>query len=173
MSTIGADVLKNAVVLGAWGGALTWLVAAWNSAVSSCRAPALIVSRLLVRSMSASVSKPDRRRLFVCAVLYSLGHGGNDAQKTLGIVVARLYVLGKLSGAFHVGLWIARSCQAAMALGAMFCGWGIVHIMGSKTTRQSLQQDFCAGTGRATVWFFVTDRVTPLSTIHRMSGAHG
>ena len=72
---------------------------------------------------------------FVSAALYSLGHGGNDAQKTMGIIAVLLYSQGLLGGAFHVPFWVVLACQAAMGLGTLFGGWRIVHTMGSKITR--------------------------------------
>ena len=69
---------------------------------------------------------------FVSASLYSLGHGGNDAQKTMGIIAVLLYSQGHLGGEFHVPFWVMISCQAAMGLGTLFGGWRIVHTMGSQ-----------------------------------------
>ena len=66
--------------------------------------------------------------------LYSLGHGGNDAQKTMGIIAALLYQQGYYQGSFHVPFWVVISCQAAMALGTLAGGWRIVRTMGSKIT---------------------------------------
>ena len=93
--------------------------------------------RLAVRARDAArrADRVFRRLQLVSASLYSLGHGGNDAQKTMGIIAVLLYSQGKLGGDFHVPLWVVLSCQAAMALGTLLGGWRIVHTMGSKITR--------------------------------------
>ena len=95
----------------------------------------LIVSWLFVRSTPFGVDRIFRVLQFVSASLYSLGHGGNDAQKTMGIIAVLLYSQGRLGSEFHVPFWVVLTCQAAMALGTLFGGWRIVHTMGSKITR--------------------------------------
>ena len=108
---------------------------------------------------------------FVSASLYSLGHGGNDAQKTMGIIAVLLYSQGMLGGEFHVPFWVVLSCQAAMALGTLFGGWRIVHTMGSKITRLTPVQGFCAETGGAITLFLATYLGVPVSTTHTITGA--
>ena len=108
---------------------------------------------------------------FVSASAYSLGHGGNDAQKTMGIIAVLLYSQGMLPGEFHVPLWVVLSCQAAMALGTLFGGWRIVHTMGSKITRLTPVQGFCAETGGAITLFLATWLGVPVSTTHTITGA--
>src|ERR1700752_2498929 len=100
----------------------------------------LMVSWVFRRTTPALADGAFRKLQFVSASLYSLGHGGNDAQKTMGIIAVLLYAHGKLGGEFHVPLWVVLSCQAAMALGTLTGGWRIVHTMGSKITRLSPQQ---------------------------------
>ena len=131
----------------------------------------LIVSWLFVRSTPGRVDKTFRRLQFVSASLYSLGHGGNDAQKTMGVIAVLLYAHGRLSGGFHVPLPVVLSCQAAMALGTLFGGWRIVHTMGSKITRLSPMQGFCAETGGAITLFLATYLGIPVSTTHTITGA--
>ncbi len=131
----------------------------------------LIVSWLLIRSRPIWADRLFRRLQFVSASLYSLGHGGNDAQKTMGIIAVLLYAHGKLSGGFHVPLWVVLSCQSAMALGTLFGGWRIVHTMGSRITRLSPQQGFCAETGGAITLFLATYIGVPVSTTHTITGA--
>src|SRR5476651_2481069 len=108
---------------------------------------------------------------FVSASLYSLGHGGNDAQKTMGIIAVLLYSQGQLEGGFHVPFWVVLACQAAMGLGTLFGGWRIVHTMGSKITRLTPQQGFCAETGGAITLFLATHFGVPVSTTHTITGA--
>ena len=105
------------------------------------------------------------------ASLYSLGHGGNDAQKTMGIIAVLLYSQGLLGGEFYVPLWVVLSCQAVMALGTLLGGWRIVHTMGSRITRLKPTQGFCAETGGAITLFLATGLGVPVSTTHTITGA--
>ena len=131
----------------------------------------LAVAWIFRRSTPALADQAFRRLQFVSASLMSLGHGGNDAQKTMGIITVLLYAHGKLSGAFHVPLWVVLSCQAAMGLGTLAGGWRIVHTMGSKITRLAPQQGFCAETGGALTLFLATHIGVPVSTTHTITGA--
>ena len=131
----------------------------------------LIVTWIFVRSRPNAVDRLFRRLQFVSASLYSLGHGGNDAQKTMGIIAVLLYAHAGRHGAFVVPLWVVLSCQAAMALGTLFGGWRIVHTMGSKITRLSPMQGFCAETAGAITLFTATYLGVPVSTTHTLTGA--
>ncbi len=133
----------------------------------------LIVSWTFVRFTPFAVDSTFRRLQFVSASLYSLGHGGNDAHKAMGIIAAlrMAHGMGPASGEFHVPLWVVLSCQAAMALGTLFWGWRIVHTMGSKITRLSPMQGFCAETGGAITLFAATALGVPVSTTHTITGA--
>ena len=118
-----------------------------------------------------TVDTAFRSLQFVSASLYSLGHGGNDAQKTMGIVAVLLYSQGQLEGGFHVPFWVVITCQAAMGLGTLFGGWRIVHTMGSKITRLTPMQGFCAETGGAITLFLATHFGVPVSTTHTITGS--
>ena len=131
----------------------------------------LVVSWMFVRSNPSFADKVFRRLQFVSASAYSLGHGGNDAQKTMGIIAILLYSRGLLGGEFHVPLWVVLTCQGALALGTLLGGWRIVHTMGSKITRLSPQQGFCAETGGAITLFMATSLGIPVSTTHTITGA--
>jgi len=131
----------------------------------------LVVSWMFVRSNPSFADKVFRRLQFVSASAYSLGHGGNDAQKTMGIIAILLYSRGLLGGEFHVPLWVVLTCQGALALGTLLGGWRIVHTMGSKITRLSPQQGFCAETGGAVTLFAATAMGIPVSTTHTITGA--
>jgi PiT family inorganic phosphate transporter len=131
----------------------------------------LAVSWIFVRTGPFTVDRTFRSLQFVSASLYSLGHGGNDAQKTMGIIAVLLYSQGLLGGAFHVPFWVVLSCQAAMGLGTLMGGWRIVHTMGSKITRLSPIQGFCAETGGALTLFGATWLGIPVSTTHTITGA--
>ncbi len=131
----------------------------------------LVVSWLCVRATPFAVDRRFRALQFVSASLYSLGHGGNDAQKTMGIIAVLLYSQGHLGPSFHVPLWVVISCQSAMALGTLLGGWRIVHTMGSKITRLNPMQGFCAETGGAITLFAATWLGVPVSTTHTITGA--
>src|SRR5262247_1124691 len=131
----------------------------------------LIVSWIFVRSTPYAVDTTFRSLQFVSASLYSLGHGGNDAQKTMGIIAVLLYSEGRLGGEFYVPFWVVITCQAAMALGTLTGGWRIVKTMGSKITRLTPVQGFCAETGGAITLFMATYLGIPVSTTHTITGA--
>ena len=131
----------------------------------------LIVSWLFVRARPSSVDAVFRTLQFVSASLYSLGHGGNDAQKTMGIIAVLLYSQGQLEGDFNVPFWVVLACQTAMGLGTLFGGWRIVHTMGSKITRLTPMQGSCAETGGAIMLFAATHLGIPVSTTHTITGA--
>jgi PiT family inorganic phosphate transporter len=131
----------------------------------------LLISWLFVRSSPLVTDRLFRRLQFVSAAAYSLGHGGNDAQKTMGIIAVLLYSQGMLGKTFSVPFWVVLSCQAAMALGTLMGGWRIVHTMGSKITRLTPAQGFCAETGGAITLFGATWLGVPVSTTHTITGA--
>ena len=131
----------------------------------------LLVSWLFVRFTPHGVDNIFRRAQFVSASLYALGHGGNDAQKTMGIIAVLLYSQGYLGGTFHVPFWVVIACQIAMALGTLFGGWRIVKTMGSKITRLTPMQGFCAETGGSITLFAATWLGIPVSTTHTITGS--
>jgi inorganic phosphate transporter, PiT family len=131
----------------------------------------LATSWIFVRRTPLAVDRIFRMLQFGSASLYSLGHGGNDAQKTMGIIAGVLFAQGHLGRNFYVPLWVVLSCQAAMALGTLFGGWRIVRTMGSKITRLTPMQGFCAETGGAATLFLATWLGIPVSTTHTITGA--
>ena len=131
----------------------------------------LIVSWAFVRSTPSAVDNTFRTLQLVSAAFYSLGHGGNDAQKTMGVIAVLLYSQGFLGAAFYVPFWVILTCQAAMGLGTLFGGWRIVHTMGSKITRLHPVQGFCAEAGGAITLFLATYLGIPVSTTHTITGA--
>jgi PiT family inorganic phosphate transporter len=213
---IHPDIVSDAVIFGALGGAITWNVLTWLLGIPSSSSHALIggllgaglakagldpvvwagvlkttagivisptlgfmlaltlvliVSWLFLRATPAFADSAFRKLQFVSASLFSLGHGGNDAQKTMGIIAVLLYSHGQLGGEFHVPFWVVITCQAAMGLGTLMGGWRIVHTMGSRITRLSPQQGFCAETGGAIALFFFTNLGVPVSTTHTITGS--
>ena len=131
----------------------------------------LLVSWIFVRFTPYAVDSHFRSLQFISASLYSLGHGGNDAQKTMGIISVLLYSQGYLGGSFYVPFWVVLTCQVAMGLGTLIGGWRIVRTMGSRITRLRPFQGFCAETGGAITLFAATWLGVPVSTTHTITGA--
>ncbi|HEY0419259.1 MAG TPA: anion permease [Acetobacteraceae bacterium] len=129
------------------------------------------VSWLAVRSTPFAVDRRFRVLQFISSSLLSLAHGGNDAQKTMGIITVLLYSQGLLSGGFQVPFWVVLSCQAAMALGTLCGGWRIVRTVGSRITHLNPMQGFCAEGGGALALFGATWLGIPVSTTHTITGS--
>jgi len=131
----------------------------------------LVVAWTSIKLTPMAVDKRYRRLQLLSAAAYSLGPGGNDAQKTMGIIAVLLYSQGQLDGGFHVPLWVILTCQAAMALGTLMGGWRIVRTMGLRITKLTPMQGFCAETGGAATLFAATFLGVPVSTTHTITGA--
>lgn len=112
----------------------------------------------------------SRRLQLLSAALYSLGHGGNDAQKTMGIIASLVFTSGHMK-TFHIPLWIVLSAHAAIALGTLSGGWRIVKTMGQKIVRLRPIDGFCAETSSAISIFMATHLGIPVSTTHVITGA--
>jgi PiT family inorganic phosphate transporter len=130
----------------------------------------LLVTWTFLRFTPFGVDRFFRRAQFVSASLYALGHGGNDAQKTMGIIAVLLYSQGYTGAQFHVPFWVVLACQTAMALGTLAGGWRIVNTMGSKITRLTPMQGCCAETGGSIMLFAATELGIPVSTTHTITG---
>ena len=130
----------------------------------------LLVSWAFIRFTPFGVDRFFRRAQFVSASLYALGHGGNDAQKTMGIIAVLLYSQGYMGTQFYVPFWVVLACQAAMAIGTLAGGWRIVKTMGSKITRLTPMQGCCAETGGSIMLFAATELGIPVSTTHTITG---
>lgn len=171
---VGAGTAKAGIDAIVWSGLIkTGSAIVFSPALGFLLALVLVlaVSWIFVRRTPFAVDNVFRSLQFVSASLYSLGHGGNDAQKTMGIIAVLLYSHGRLGGEFHVPLWVVLTCQAAMGLGTLFGGWRIVHTMGSKITKLTPMQGFCAETGGAITLFLATGLGIPVSTTHTITGA--
>jgi PiT family inorganic phosphate transporter len=171
---IGAGVAKAGGVAIVWAGVIKTASAIVLSPLTGfflALALVLIVSWLFVRARPSAVDSTFRRLQFVSASLYSLGHGGNDAQKTMGIIAVLLFSQGHLGSEFYVPFWVMISCYAVMGLGTLVGGWRIVKTMGSKITRLTPMQGFCAETGGAITLFGATYLGVPVSTTHTITGA--
>jgi inorganic phosphate transporter, PiT family len=171
---LGAGTAKAGSVAIVWKGVLMTTGAIFLSPMFGfllALALVLATSWIFVRKTPLAVDRTFRVLQFGSASLYSLGHGGNDAQKTMGIIAGLLFAQGHLGGQFYVPFWVVLSCQAAMALGTLFGGWRIVRTMGSKITRLTPMQGFCAETGGALTLFLATGLGIPVSTTHTITGA--
>jgi PiT family inorganic phosphate transporter len=129
------------------------------------------VSWLFVRATPSRVDRWFRRLQLVSASLYSLGHGGNDAQKTIGIIWMLLIAGGYLGAQDPVPLWVVIACYVTIALGTAFGGWRIVKTMGQRITKLRPVGGFCAETGGAAMLFIATSLGIPVSTTHTITGA--
>jgi PiT family inorganic phosphate transporter len=171
---LGAGIAKAGFSAVVWGGVIKTGAAIVLSPLSGFVLALflmLLVSWLFVRSTPYAVDSIFRTAQFVSASLYSLGHGGNDAQKTMGIIAVLLYSQGMLGDTFYVPFWVVITCQAALGLGTLIGGWRIVKTMGSKITRLTPVQGFCAETGGAITLFAATWMGIPVSTTHTITGS--
>jgi PiT family inorganic phosphate transporter len=131
----------------------------------------VLVSWMFVSSTPRRVDKWFRRMQLISASMYSLGHGGNDAQKTIGIIWMLLIAAGQIKFNEGVPLWVIVSCYTAISLGTLFGGWRIVKTMGQKITKLKPVGGFCAETGGAITLFIATALGVPVSTTHTITGA--
>ena len=131
----------------------------------------IVVFWVFRKSAPSKVNQYFRKGQLVSAALYSLGHGGNDAQKTMGIIASLLFSAGLLGGEFHIPFWVVISCHAAIALGTMFGGWRIVKTMGQKVAKLRPVDGFCAEGAAATTLFISSAFGIPVSTTHTITGA--
>ena len=171
---VGAGVAKAGIVAVMWSGLSMTLLAIVLSPVVGFLLALLLVAIVTwasARSTPFAVDRAFRIFQFFSASLYSLGHGGNDAQKTMGIIAVLLYSQGHLGSEFSVPFWVVLSCQSAMALGTLMGGWRIVRTMGLRITRLTPMQGFCAETGGAATLFMATFLGVPVSTTHTITGA--
>jgi PiT family inorganic phosphate transporter len=171
---VGAGMAKAGLSAIVWSGVLKIVAAIFLSpaiGLALSLVMILITSWLFARQTPASADRKFRKLQLLSAAAYSLGHGGNDAQKTMGIITVLLYSQGIYTGTFHIPLWVVISCQAAMGIGTLAGGWRIVHTMGSKITRLTPAQGFCAETGGAITLFLANLGGIPVSTTHTITGA--
>ncbi|MFC7499776.1 anion permease [Enterovirga sp. GCM10030262] len=170
---IGAGTAKAGLAAIVWSGVTKTAVAIVLSPTIGMFVALLLVlvtSWAFARVNARFADRVFRRLQLISAALYSLGHGGNDAQKTMGVIAVLLFSQGMLGDEFYVPFWVVITCQAAMGLGTLFGGWRIVHTMGSKITRLTPHQGFSAETGGAIMLFSATWLGIPVSTTHTITG---
>ncbi len=192
-TTIGKGIVDPAIVdhyviFGALCGAIAWnligkLVASGvlKTAVAIVLSPLfgfmlaitlmIAVSWIFARATPRRVDRWFRRLQFVSAALYSLGHGGNDAQKTMGIIWMLLIASGLSTASEPLPFWVVLACQAAMGLGTLFGGWRIVKTMGMRITKLKPVGGFCASASGAMALFLATALGIPVSTTHTITGS--
>jgi PiT family inorganic phosphate transporter len=130
-----------------------------------------IIARIFFRAPRQRVDKIFRKLQLVSSALISLGHGGNDAQKTMGVIAILLFSAGLLGPNFYVPLWVVITCNLTIALGTMCGGWRIVRTMGMKITKLQPVSGFAAETASAITIAMATSIGAPLSTTHTITGA--
>jgi PiT family inorganic phosphate transporter len=131
----------------------------------------LAVAWIFRRTTPSRIDRWFRRLQLVSSSLYSLGHGGNDAQKTVGIIWMLLIGAGYLGAKDPVPTWVVIACYVVIALGTAFGGWRIVKTMGQRITKLRPVHGFCAETGGAAMLFIATGLGIPVSTTHTITGA--
>jgi PiT family inorganic phosphate transporter len=171
---LGAGITKAGVGAVVWSGVIKTTIGIFFAPILGMGVALLLmvmVAWLFRRWNANRAERTFRRTQLFTSALYSLGHGGNDAQKTMGVIAVLLYSQGLLGGSFHVPFWVILSCQAAMGLGTLMGGWRIVKTMGSKITRLSPQQGVCAEAGGSIMLFGATYLGIPVSTTHTITGS--
>lgn len=171
---VGAGVVKAGLGSIVWPGLITtgaFIVLSPLFGFALALLMILAVSWAFVRANPRSVEPTFQWLQFAAASMISLGHGGNDAQKTMGIIAVLLFSQGHLGSNFYVPFWVVLICQATIALGTLVGGWRIVHTVGSKITRITPVQGCCASAAGAIMLFAATFLGIPVSTTHTVTGS--
>jgi PiT family inorganic phosphate transporter len=171
---VGSGIAKAGVNAVVWSGVTKTAVAIFLSpglGLVLALFLMLFVSWAFIRSTPYGIDHIFRRVQFISASCYALGHGGNDAQKTMGIIAVLLYSQGALGANFYVPFWVVIACQIAMAAGTLAGGWRIVRTMGSRITRLTPTQGVCAETAGSVMLFAATWLGIPVSTTHTITGS--
>jgi PiT family inorganic phosphate transporter len=160
----------GAIIVSGWTKTLIYIVLAPLIGMTLGLIIMALIFNLFRRSAPQRVDRIFRKLQLVSAALYSLGHGGNDAQKTMGIIAGVLVTAGYLK-TFSIPIWVILAAHAAIALGTLSGGWRIIHTMGSKITRLQPVGGFAAETAGAITLFVATAFGVPVSTTHTITGA--
>jgi PiT family inorganic phosphate transporter len=170
---LGAAVAKagfKVIIVSGWIKVLAFIVVAPVLGLLLGNLLMVLTTWLVYKKPMRVINLWSRRMQLVSAALYSLGHGGNDAQKTMGIIASLLFSSGHMK-TFHIPLWIVLSAHSAIALGTMTGGWRIVKTMGQKIVKLRPIDGFCAETASAISIFMATHMGVPVSTTHVITGA--
>ncbi|PXW74484.1 PiT family inorganic phosphate transporter [Blastomonas natatoria] len=170
---IGAGVMRAGLDGIVWSGVLKTASAIVLSPTIGMILSILLVvltSWIFLRATAKRAEGVFKKLHLVSSAAYSLGHGANDAQKTMGIITVLLYSQGMLDGEFAVPEWVVLSCYVAIALGTLSGGWKIIETMGTRITKLSHQQGFCASSGGSVMLFAATAFGIPVSTTHTITG---
>jgi PiT family inorganic phosphate transporter len=171
---VGAGVAHAGVTGIVWGGLNKTLIAIVLSPTIGMflALGVMLLSSWLLRGATAKGAESGLRVMhLVSSAAYSLSHGLNDAQKTMGIITVLLYSTGHLSGEFEVPHWVAIACYIAIALGTLSGGWRIIETMGSRITKLSQHQGFSASAAGSIVLFTASALGIPVSTTHTITGS--
>jgi inorganic phosphate transporter, PiT family len=171
---IGAALANSGTKLLLWKGIIKTVIFIFVSPIIGLTLGLLmgvIVYRLCAKSAPSKVDHIFRKGQLASAALYSLGHGGNDAQKTMGIIFTLLVAAKLLTEKASIPLWVVLSCHTAIALGTMFGGWRVVKTMGQKVAKLKPVDGFCAEAAAATTLFTSSAFGIPVSTTHTITGA--
>jgi PiT family inorganic phosphate transporter len=160
----------SAIILSGWTKTLIYIVLAPLIGMTLGLVIMVLIFNVFRRAAPRRVDRVFRKLQLVSAALYSLGHGGNDAQKTMGIIAGVLVTAGYLK-TFSIPIWVILAAHAAIALGTLSGGWRIIHTMGSKITRLQPVGGFAAETAGAITLFVATAFGVPVSTTHTITGA--
>ncbi|HYC59769.1 MAG TPA: inorganic phosphate transporter [Thermoanaerobaculia bacterium] len=160
----------GAIIVSGWTKTLIYIVLAPLFGMTMGLVLMVLIFHVCRRAAPQRVDRVFRKLQLVSAALYSLGHGGNDAQKTMGIIAGVLVTAGYLK-TFSIPVWVILAAHAAIALGTLSGGWRIIHTMGSKITRLQPVGGFAAETAGAITLFMATTFGVPVSTTHTITGA--
>jgi inorganic phosphate transporter, PiT family len=160
----------GAILWSGWSKTLIYIVLAPLIGLTLALLISVATMWIFRRAIPNRVDRLFRRLQLLSAALYSLGHGGNDAQKTMGIIAGVLFTGGFLK-TFSIPVWVVLAAHAAIALGTLSGGWRIIHTMGSKITRLQPVGGFAAETAGAITLFIATSLGVPVSTTHTITGA--
>jgi len=171
---IGSVIAKSGIHFVNFQGLIKILISIVASPVLGIVLGALLMLctfRLFFKSTHHKANKIFRKLQLLSSALVSLGHGGNDAQKTMGIIAALLFSEKLIGPVFYIPVWVVLLCNFVMALGTLFGGWRIIRTMGMKITKLSPAYGFCAETAAAFSLFLATHLGIPVSTTHTITGA--
>jgi PiT family inorganic phosphate transporter len=171
---VGATLVKAGIGSLVWSGIIKTVLFMFISPIVGLAlgiSIAFVTYRIFRERSPDQVDHIFRKGQLISAACYSLGHGGNDAQKTMGIIAGLLFSAGLLGDTFHIPFWVVISCQAAIALGTLFGGWRIVRTMGQRITKLKPVDGFCAELSAATMIVVASSLGVPVSTTHTITGA--